>query len=59
VEKLIILSIVLVSMAAPTWLAGSAKPRKALRQVQGIILVFVVVWGYLCTHWYPNLVEIK
>jgi hypothetical protein len=59
VEKLIILSVVLVSMAAPTWFAASAKPRKALRQVQVIVLVFVVVWGYMCTHWYPTLVEIK
>jgi hypothetical protein len=58
-EKLIILSVVLVSMAVPSWLAASAKPRKGLRRVQGIVVLFVVLWGYMCTHWYPNLVQIK
>jgi hypothetical protein len=58
-EKLIILSIVLVSMALPAWFSTSPKPKKALRQVQGGILLFILVWGYLCLHWYPLLVQLK
>jgi hypothetical protein len=58
-EKLIILSIVLVSMGVPAWLSTSPKPKKALRQAQGAILFFILVWGYLCLHVYPLLVELK
>jgi hypothetical protein len=58
-EKLIILSIVLVSMAVPGWLSTASRPRKALRQTQGIVFVFVLLWGYLCLHWYPDLVPLK
>jgi hypothetical protein len=59
VEKLIILSILLVSVAVPTWLSDSSQPRKALRQTHGIIVLFVIVWGYLCLRWYPALVPLK
>jgi hypothetical protein len=58
-SKLIILSIVLVSMAVPAWLSTSAQPRKALRRTQLIVVLFVVVWAYLCLHWYPELVPLK
>ncbi len=57
--KLIILSILIVSMAVPIRLATAANPQRALRRVQGIVVVFVVVWGYMCLHVYPSLVELK
>jgi hypothetical protein len=57
--KLIILSILLVSIGVPAWLSGSPQPRKALRKAQVIVTLFVVVWGYLCLHWYPELVPLK
>jgi len=57
--KLIILSIVLVSMGVPAWLSTSPRPRKALRQAQGYVLLFVILWGYLCLNWYPDLVPLK
>ncbi len=57
--KLIILSIVIVSFAVPIWLSTSPKPKRALRQMQWIILGFIVVWAYMCLHWYPELVPFK
>jgi hypothetical protein len=57
--KLIILSIVLVSFAVPVWFSTSTQPRRALRRVQQIILVFIVVWAYMCLHWYPQLVPLE
>lgn len=57
--KLIILSILLVSVGVPAWLSASPQPRKALRRTQGIVVLFVIVWGYLCLHWYPELVPLK
>jgi hypothetical protein len=59
VEKLIILSIVIVSMGVPAWLSTSPRPRQALRQSQTVVFLFVLVWGYMCLHWYPALVPLK
>ena len=58
-EKLIILSIVFVSLGVPAWLAGSPRPRPALRKAQIIVFLFVIVWGYMCMRWYPRLVDVK
>jgi hypothetical protein len=57
--KLIILSIVLVSFAVPVWFSTSVQPRRALRRAQRIIFVFIIVWAYMCIHWYPRLVPIE
>jgi hypothetical protein len=57
--KLIILSIVLVSFVLPVWLSTEKHPRRAVRRVQHLILIFIVVWAYLCLHWYPELVPLK
>jgi hypothetical protein len=57
--KVIILSILIVSVGVPAWLSTAPNPRKALRKAQGIVVAFVVVWGYLCLHWYPALVPLK
>ena len=58
-EKLIILSIVFVVVAVPGVFATSARPRKALPRAQGIVVAFVIIWAWMCTHWYPTLVELK
>jgi hypothetical protein len=57
--KLIILSVLIVSIAVPASMSTSAHPRKALRRMQGIVVTFVIVWGFLCLHWYPALVPLK
>jgi hypothetical protein len=59
VAKLIILSILLVTVLVPAWMSSSSQPRKALRRVQGLVVVLVILWGYMCLHWYPALVELK
>jgi hypothetical protein len=59
VAKLIILSIVLVSFALPTWMSTTPRPRRALRKLQWTMFVFVFVWAYMCLNWYPALVELK
>jgi hypothetical protein len=58
-SKLIILSIVLVTIGVPTWLSTSPQPRKALRRAQGIIALYVILWAYLCLHVYPDLAPLK
>lgn len=57
--KLIILSIVLVTFAVPIRFAVAPSPRAALRKVQVVLFVYIVVWAYLCLHWYPALVYLE
>jgi hypothetical protein len=59
VSKLIIFSIVLVSFAAPLWFSVAPQPRRALRRVQGLVLLFIVVWAVMCLKWYPSLVQLE
>jgi hypothetical protein len=59
VAKLIILSIVLVSFIVPIWLSTSSQPRTGLRKAQRVILVFILVWAWMCLKWYPELVPLK
>ncbi|MDP9034388.1 MAG: hypothetical protein M3O50_06245 [Myxococcota bacterium] len=56
--KLILLSIVLVSVALPIRLSARVAPRRALRLTQWIIAGFVFVWAYMCVSWYPQLVPL-
>jgi hypothetical protein len=57
--KLIILSIVLFSFAVPVYLSTARQPRRALRRVQTLVLVFIVVWALMCLKWYPQLVPLE
>ena len=57
--KIIILSIVLMSIGAPIWYSGAANSRRALRRLQTVMLLFIVVWTYLCLRKYPALVPLK
>jgi hypothetical protein len=59
VSKLIIFSIVLVSFAAPVWLSVAPQPRRALRRAQGLVLLFILVWAFMCLKWYPALVQLE
>ena len=57
--KLIILSIVLASFTVPVWFANTKAPRRGVRNMQRVMIVFILVWAYLCLHWYPALVPIE
>jgi hypothetical protein len=59
VAKLILLSVVLVSMIIPIRLATRASPKRTLRRVQWTIVAFVFVWALLCIVWYPALVPLE
>jgi hypothetical protein len=59
VEKLIILSVVLVSFAIPVWASTAPRPRRALRRIQWATFLFLFAWAYMCLKWYPALVELK
>ncbi len=57
--KLIILSIVIMSFAIPVRLSTAPQPRKALRRAQQFVVVFILLWAFMCLRWYPSLVELK
>ena len=57
--KLIILSIVLMSFAVPIWFSTAPQPRRTIRRVQTIMLVYIVIWAIMCLRWYPDIVELK
>jgi hypothetical protein len=59
VAKLILLSVVLVSMIIPIRLCTRPSPKRALRRVQWTIVAFVFVWAFLCIVWYPALVPLE
>ena len=57
--KLIILSIVLVSFGLPIYLSTRPQPARTLKRMQGIMFLYILLWSYLCLHWYPILVPLK
>ncbi len=57
--KLIILSVVFMSFGVPVWLSTSLKPRRALRRVQAIIVIYILIWALMCLQWYPAIVPLK
>jgi hypothetical protein len=59
VAKLIILSIVLVSVIVPIVFSNGRSPRQSLRRAQWVVLAFIAVWTYLCTSCYPALVPVE
>jgi hypothetical protein len=59
VEKLMMLSIILVSVAVPLGLSARPAPRRAVRRAQWIVISYVFVWAYLCISWYPRFVPVE
>jgi hypothetical protein len=55
--KLILLSVVLLTIALPMAVAERAGPRRSLRLVWGGMIAFALVWAVLCTWAYPQLVS--
>jgi hypothetical protein len=51
--KILLLGIVWFTALVPLYYAGSPTPKLALRRVQIVCLVGVVVWSYLALVWYP------
>ena len=57
--KLILLSILLVSVAVPLRLSDRQSARVALKRAQWTTVAFIVVWAVLCIAWYPSLVPLE
>jgi hypothetical protein len=59
VAKLILLSIVVVSMVVPIALSNRPTPRRALRRAQWIIFAYIFVWALMSIFVYPELVPVE
>jgi len=57
--KMIPLSVLLVSIIVPMFLAGRARPKATLRLVLMIVIGYILVWTQLCLHVYPAYVPIE
>jgi hypothetical protein len=58
-SKLIILSVVILSVAVPMAVSSRPKPQAALRQVVYIMIFAIFVWSQLCLKLYPQYVPLK
>jgi hypothetical protein len=59
VAKLIVISILLVTVAAATWQSTARTARSGLRKAQWITVLYVFLWAYMCLNWYPQLVPVE
>ncbi len=57
--KLILFSILLVTVFAATRFSTVKAAKQGLRKVQWITMVFVFLWAYMCLTWYPQLVPVE
>ena len=58
-SKLIVLSIIILSIAMPIMLAERKSPKRAVRLIWTTVVAFAFVWGFLCTWLYPKLVFVQ
>jgi hypothetical protein len=58
-SKLILLSVVILSIALPMVVAARPKPQATLRQVVFIMVFAILVWSQLCLRVYPQYVPLK
>jgi hypothetical protein len=58
-SKLILLSVVILTIALPMYVAARPKPQATLRQVVLIMIFAIVVWSQLCLRIYPQYVPLK
>ena len=57
--KLILLGIVLFTTILPLLASSSSNPRRAVKWIQIVTFVAVLIWAYFCRTWYPALVPIE
>jgi hypothetical protein len=57
--KLILLSIIILSVALPMTMAARPKPQATLRRVVLIMVFVIVVWSQLCLRVYPSYVPLE
>jgi hypothetical protein len=57
--KLIVLSVLLVTVVTSTWQSTARAAKSGLRKTQWITALFIFVWAYMCLNWYPQLVPVE
>jgi hypothetical protein len=58
-SKLILLSVVILSVGLPMVVAARPRPQATLRQVVLIMVFAIIVWSQLCLRIYPQYVPLK
>jgi len=53
--KLILFSVVAMTIALPMLFAGDPRPRRGARRTARFMLVYLVVWVLACSYLYPRL----
>ena len=56
--KLIMLLVIIATIGVPMTLAQRKAPKSSLRTTQIVVGMVILLWGYLVTHVYPQLVPI-
>jgi hypothetical protein len=57
--KLIILSVVILSVGMPIAMATRPKPQATLRQIVLLMIFAIFVWSQLCLKLYPQYVPLE
>lgn len=57
--KLILLSVIYLSIIVPIRASKRASPRRALKSAQWTIVAYVFVWAWMCLHLYTALVHVE
>jgi hypothetical protein len=53
--KLIILSIIFFTVGVPIAMSTRPAPRRTVRTIQILTVVYIFIWAYMCLNWYPQL----
>jgi hypothetical protein len=57
--KLIPLSLLILTIAVPTYMSTRPRPRKALKTTQLFMAAYIVLWAFLCLYVYTQYVHIE
>jgi hypothetical protein len=57
--KYIPISLILVSVALAVYLAGKPKEKLQIRRLHLFVLIYVLVWCYMCLRVYPLYIFIE
>jgi hypothetical protein len=57
--KYIPISLILVTVSLAIYWAGKPKEKLALRRVQMLVLLYILIWCYMCLRVYPQYVFIE
>ena len=56
--KLIVLSIIFFTVGVPIAMSTRPAPRRTVRLIQILSVVWIFTWAYMCLTWYPQIVPL-